>query len=194
MKTSGLLLVLLLGSFPAFAMKNLKQNFPDSCDVVWKAAISVAKTQDYRIVSVDHEDQIISLASGGAWWGERLMTLSLQAGDEGGCVAIVQSRFSGLLHSDGPDLLARVSVDVIKTKIDPESKAFRRFTKCMGKGNGFSTRDCLAKLQKEIAKQKPQPSESSKPKAAVSSQDPGARDWWNIEKKPDPSSSHQPEP
>jgi hypothetical protein len=172
-----------LATAPAFAMKNLQQSFPDSsCDVVWKAAMSVAKTQDYRIVTVDHEDQIISLIAGGIWGGERIMTLSVQAGEEHGCVAVVQSRYSGLIHSDGPDLLARVTIEVMKVKIDPDSRAFRRFKGCMTQTNGYSARQCLQRLQKEIAKESTQTPKLSKPKPSASAQDPGARDWWNVEK------------
>jgi hypothetical protein len=171
-----LAVALALASVPAFAMKNLQRSFPDGCDVVWKAAISVAKTQDYRIVAIAHEDKIISLAAGGAWFGERLMTLSLESGEDGGCVVTVQSRFSGVLHSDGPDLLARVSIEVMKAKIDPESRAFRQFKKCMA-SYGYSTRECEERLQKQIAKESPQ--KPSKPSA--SAQDPGSRDWWNVQ-------------
>lgn len=180
MKTSGLLL-LLLTALPAFGMKNLQHDFPDSCDVVWKAVITIAKTQDYRIITVDHEDRVVSLAGGGWLAGERLMTLSLESGQEYGCTATVQSRFSGLLHSDGPDLLARVSIEVIKGKIDPESKAFHHFTKCMAKGNAYSVRECEQRLQKDIAKEKPQQTpQLSKPASSSQVQDPDSR-WWNVE-------------
>jgi hypothetical protein len=178
---SFLVVVVVAATVPAFAMKNLRRSFPDTCDELWNAAMHVAKTQDYRIVTVDHEDKIISLVAGGVWGGERLMTLSLEPGEEGGCVATVQSRFSGVLHSDGPDLLARVSIEVLKATVDPDSLAFRHFKKCM-EWYGFSTTECEDRLQKEIAKQSKKTSKP-KEKPPASAQDPGERDWWNVDKK-----------
>jgi len=97
----------------SLAMKSRKETFPQSCDLVWKATVIVAKSDQYRIVSISGEEQVISLVAGGVWWGERIMSLSLAPGLEGGCTVKVQSRYSGLQHSDGPDLLMRIHIELL---------------------------------------------------------------------------------
>jgi hypothetical protein len=156
MKTFPLLLLFAFFTFgtvdPAVAMKSHQETFPQPCDVVWKAAVTVAKTQQYRIVSVSKEEQIISVAAGGIWWGERLLSLSLQEGKEHGCTATVQSRYSGLQHSDGPDLLARVHVQLVGDEVGRESEAFTRFERCVS----YSYTDenkCEKKLRKRLAEE-----------------------------------------
>jgi hypothetical protein len=145
-----LLIALLCTSLPSLAMKNRRQTFPQSCDVVWKAAVAVAKSQDYRIISIAAEEQVLSLSAGGIWWGERIISLSLAPGIEHGCTATVQSRYSGLQHSDGPDLLARIDVQLIGEEVDRDSKAFRNFKNCIGSYNHDETK-CVEKLKKAIA-------------------------------------------
>ena len=165
-----LLLVLLAHSSISLALSNRHRAFNRPCDAVWKAAVTVAKTQDYRIVSISTEEQIISLAVGGALSGERLVSISLAPGKEGGCTATVQSRFSGLAHSDGPDLLSRVSVELIGQEIDRDSKEFRRFKSCVESPTSDSK--CEARLQKDLA--------AKSAKAKVEPQSSPDKGWWQI--------------
>ncbi len=46
---------ILLLSVQSVAMKSRQETLPQSCDAVWKAAIAVAKTQQYRIISASKE-------------------------------------------------------------------------------------------------------------------------------------------
>src|SRR5579862_225827 len=131
MKLFLLALCLAIFGEQSLAMKNRQRAFQESCDIVWEAAVSVAKSRDYRIVSLSKEERVISLSVGGVWSGERLISLSLDPDPERGCVAIVQSRFSGLAHSDGPDLLSRVAVAIAARNVDPQSKEFRRYQSCI---------------------------------------------------------------
>jgi hypothetical protein len=170
MKASLVALLMIAVSSSAFAMKNLRRNFDEPCDSVWKAALTVAKTQDYRIVSVDKEDQIISLIAGGAWFGERIITVTFATGAEKGCVAAVQSRFSGVVHSDGPDLLARIGVELISERVGSDSTALQHYRSCIKRYNP-SEEKCEEKLRKEVAHEQ-QP--------AASHDD--SSNWWNVEK------------
>ena len=79
------LLLLLSASSPLFAMKNRFQDFPEPCDVVWKATVAVAKTQDYRLISISDEEKMISLAAGGFLSGERIISLTVAPAPEHGC-------------------------------------------------------------------------------------------------------------
>jgi hypothetical protein len=106
------------------AMKSRQETFPHSCDEVWRASIAVAKTKQYRVISASKEEQILSVAVGGAWGGERIISLSLASSGGQNCTATVQSRFSGLAHSDGPDLLERVHVQLVAETLGPDSEAF----------------------------------------------------------------------
>lgn len=170
----GLLAFLLAHASITLAMSNRQRTFNRPCDAVWKAAVTVAKTQDYRVVSISREEQIISLSVGGVWSGERLVSISLAPGKEGGCTATVQSRFAGLAHSDGPDLLSRVSVELIGQEIDRDSKEFRRFKSCVESPTSDSK--CKARLQKDLA--------AKSAKAKVESQPSPDKDWWH-ESPPD---------
>jgi hypothetical protein len=99
---------------------------------------------------VSKEEQIISLAAGGIWWGERLISLSLAAGVEHGCKATVQSRYSGLQHSDGPDLLGRIHVQLVGDDLGRDSDAFLKFKNCVE--NSYSQEaKCEAKFRKRVA-------------------------------------------
>ncbi len=153
MKTVACLLLGLLLTAPALAVQNRRRNFSQSCDLVWTASVVVAKRQEYRIMSISKEEQIISLVAGGAWSGERVITVSLAPGIERGCTATVQSRFSGLAHSDGPDLLARISVEVIGQTADRNSKPFLRYKRCAEDSYKPSISGCESRLRKELAKQ-----------------------------------------
>lgn len=194
MKTVTTLTVALLLAVPAVAMKNQRENFLEPCDVVWKAAVAAAKTQDYRIISISSQDQILSLSVGGAWWGERIVSLSLAPGAERGCDATVQSRYSGLQHSDGPDLLARVHVQIVGAQIGKDSDVFKRYKVCM-KGYYSDDRKCYDKLKKTL------PAPSAAPPAPTSAKsDPPAKqpnnlpepvtgDWWKPAAPPAPAQS-----
>ena len=149
MKRLLLPIVIVCTALPSVAMKNRRETFPESCEVVWKAAIAVAKTQDYRIVSVAAEEQIISLSVGGAWWGERIISLSL-ASDGGGCTATVQSRYAGVQHSDAPELLGRIHVQLVGGEVDQNSKAFRKFKNCHA-DYGSNEAKCEEKLRRTLA-------------------------------------------
>lgn len=70
------------------------------------------------------------MIAGDAWFEEFVITLSLSTGVEKGCLA-VQSRFSGLGHEDGLDLLSRSSIELLRSKVDPDSKAFKRYRDCI---------------------------------------------------------------
>lgn len=144
-----LAVVALLG-VQCFAMKNTKRTFTESCDSVWDSAVNVAKTQSYRIVSISKDDKILSLSAGGVWSGERLISLSLAPGNEGGCTANVQSRFSGLAHSDGPDLLSRIAAELIAQKVDRNSQAFKRYKNCLD-APYTSDSKCEEHLQRDVA-------------------------------------------
>lgn len=154
MKTMLLLACLATLGSQTFAMKNRQRSFRESCDTVWEAAVSVAKTHDYRIVSISKEDHVISVSVGGVWSGERLISLSLSPDPERGCLATVQSRFSGLAHSDAPDLLSRVAVALIARNIDPQSKEFRRYQSCVESPTPDSK--CEENLRKQLAKVPPE--------------------------------------
>jgi hypothetical protein len=137
----------------SFAMKNRHETFSQPCDVVWKASMIVAKSEQYRVVSVSKEEQIISLAAGGAWWGERIISLNLAPGAEQGCIATVQSRYSGLEHSDGPDLLARIHVELIGEELGFDSEPFQKFKRCMEDSHAHIVGDepkCEAKLRRRL--------------------------------------------
>jgi len=102
---------------PSFASKPRAKTFSLPCDAVWTASVAVAKGKEYRIVSISKEDQVLSVAAGGWVSGERILSLSLSATPQGGCTAVVQSRFSGLAHSDAPDLLMRIEAQTLATKV-----------------------------------------------------------------------------
>lgn len=146
------LAVAVLLSAHGFAMKNRQRIFPESCDFVWTSVVNVAKTQNYRIVSISNENKILSLSAGGVWNGERLISLSLAPGVEGGCTAVVQSRFSGLAHSDGPDLLSRIAIDLLAQKVDRNSKAFKRYKNCLDAAYTSDSK-CEEHLQKDVAEE-----------------------------------------
>jgi hypothetical protein len=172
MRNCAFLLVLL--TLPAAAMKNREYTFHEACDEVWKAAVVVAKTQDYRVVSINREEQILSLSVGGAWWGERMITLSLAQGQEFGCTATVQSRYSGVQHSDGPDLLARLRVQLLDANIDHDSKIYKDFQRCMG-GYNPSVEKCEQRLEKQLAQQPKKPQPNNLPAPATDG-------WWKMSK------------
>lgn len=142
------LIPVLLFSAQSLAVKNRQELISHSCDQVWRAAIAVAKTEQYRIISVSKEERVISLAVGGAWSGERIISLSLESDGEQRCVATVQSRFSGLAHSDGPDLLQRVRLELIGEMLGNDSEAFRKYKRCI---LDSPTAKCDAKLLPGLA-------------------------------------------
>jgi hypothetical protein len=135
--TKSILMLMFVACVTAqsLAMKSRKQTFPQSCDVVWKATVVVAKGDQYRIVSISGEEQVISLVAGGAFWGERILSLSLAAGPEGGCTVKVQSRFSGTAHSDGPDLLLRIHIRLLGEELGTDSKTYQEFKACVEHGS-----------------------------------------------------------
>jgi hypothetical protein len=148
------LFLILLIPVPSLAMKSRKETLPQSCDAVWKAAIAVAKTEQYRIISTSKEEHLISVAVGGVWAGERIISLSLTPDGDQRCIATVQSRFSGLAHSDGPDLLERVHVELVGETLGQDSEAFRKYRKCV---RDSSPAKCDAKLRGEVAAMTEQP-------------------------------------
>ncbi|HEV3511989.1 MAG TPA: hypothetical protein VGS05_09825 [Candidatus Sulfotelmatobacter sp.] len=141
-------IMLLAVSVPAFALKSRERTFPQDCDVVWKASMAVAKSEQYRIISVSKEEQIISLEVGGFIAGERIVSLNLSSLNGDGCTVAVQSKFSGLIHSDGPDLLRRIEVELVGNWLDRESKAFRHFQNCMEFTKDES--NCQKHLRKDL--------------------------------------------
>jgi hypothetical protein len=139
-------------TLPSMAMKNRLQNYTEPCDAVWKATMSVAKSQDYRIISVCTEEQLVSLSVGGAWWGERIISLSLAPDAERGCVATVQSRYSGLLHSDAPVLVAPIHLSLIGLKSGARGqKVFQKLTRCIDSYNNDESK-CVEKFRETVAK------------------------------------------
>jgi hypothetical protein len=161
---SVVLLFLLMLSVEARALKSRDRTFTQDCGSVWKAAVAVAKTEQYRIISVSKEEQIISVSAGGVWSGERIISLSLSSRSDHGCTATAQSRFSGLVHSDGPDLLRRVYIEVIAETADRDSKAFRRFKACM-EGHG-DERKCEDDFRKSLTRPE-NAAESESPSSAA---------------------------
>ena len=133
----SILLTMVIGcvAAQAFGMKNRHETFPQTCDAVWKTTVAVAKSQEYRIVSISSEEHVLSLVAGGAWFGERIISLSLAPGDEGGCTVTVQSRFSGLAHSDGPDLLVRIRIELVGEQLGHGSKAYEEYKSCLEHGS-----------------------------------------------------------
>lgn len=127
----------------SLAMKKKYETFPQSCAAVWNASVTVAKSERYRVVSISKEEQVISIAVGGAWWGERIVSLSLAVAGEQKCTVAVQSRYSGLIHSDAPDLLDRIHVELVGEFIGRDSKAFHKFERCV---EHSSYRGCEEKL------------------------------------------------
>jgi hypothetical protein len=142
------LITVFLLSAQSVAMKSRREALSRSCDEVWRAAIAVAKTQQYRIVSASKEEWIVSVAVGGAWAGERIISLSLASDGEQRCIATVQSRFSGLAHSDGPDLLERVHVELVGEILGRDSEAFRKYKHCI---RDLPPAECDVKLLPGIA-------------------------------------------
>jgi hypothetical protein len=163
----------------SFAMKSRKQTFPQPCDVVWQASVAIAKSDQYRIVSISREEQVVSLVAGGAWWGERIISLSLAPGNEGGCTARVQSRYSGLQHSDGPDLLLRVHIQLVGEELGSDSKAFQEFKSCTEKP--YSGRDLGGDHGKWENEPKCEAEFRQKLGAEKLHSDPAL---WNIDRKP----------
>jgi hypothetical protein len=155
---------LLFVSVQSFAMKNRLETFPQPCAAVWKASVAIGKTEQYRIISISREEQIMSLAAGGAWWGERIISLSLAPGGERGCTVTVQSRYSGLEHSDGPDLLARIHVQLLREELGVDSAAFQKYKDCVGSpaviGNEAK---CEVKLRRRLDADEPAPAVRADP-------------------------------
>jgi hypothetical protein len=145
---SASIFMIMLLSEPLLALKDKQETLPQSCDAVWRAAMAVAKTEQYRIISVSKEEQLISVAVGGFWGGERIISLSLASDGAQRCVITVQSRFSGMAHSDGPDLLERVHIEVVSEALGRDSEAFRKYKHCL---RDSSPRKCDAKLRPVIA-------------------------------------------
>jgi hypothetical protein len=169
------LLVLSAGAaVPSFAMKNRTETLDQPCDVVWKSAVTAAKRQEYRIVGISQEEQIISVAVGGFWAGERIVSLSLAPSVERGCVATVQSRFSGLIHSDGPDFLARVRVQLIADTLPADREAFHKFKDCVEYSPSASEAKCEAKFRQKLAAK-----EQAQPNNLPPSRTDG---WWKSDK------------
>lgn len=152
MKVGFCALLLGLVSIPSWAMKNRFQDFPEPCELVWKAAMTIAKGQDYRLVSVVPEEKLISLSVGGFWSGERLISLTLAATPERGCRVTVQSRFSGLAHSDGPDLLTRIRVQLVGDELGRDSGDFQKFKRCAESGASPEPK-CEQKFRERLARQ-----------------------------------------
>ena len=181
MKTLAVLAFSVCLALPAAAMKNRHEDFTEPCDVVWKAAVAVAKSQEYRIVSIASEEQILSLDAGGIWWGERIISLSLAPGAEHGCTATVQSRYSGLQHSDGPDLLARIHVQMISAHLDKSSEAVKKYQDCLNGYNNDPSK-CYEKLKKRAGITDPAPAAAPSPanQAAAANNVPApvTGDWW----------------
>jgi hypothetical protein len=163
------LLCLLMLCVEARALKSRERTFTQDCDSVWKAAVAVAKTEQYRIISISKEEQIISVSAGGVWSGERIISLSLSSRGDHGCTATAQSRFSGLAHSDGPDLLLRVYVELIAETTDRDSKAFHKFKACM-EGHGDESK-CEEHFRKSL----------TRPENAAKSESPSSA-WWQLTK------------
>ena len=136
--------------------------------------MKTAKGQHYRIVSVSKDEHIISVVAGGAFTGERILTLSIAPGAEHGCDATVQSAYSGIVHSDAPDLIERLAYELISPKLDHGSKAFKHFKNCE-EYSSASAAACEKHLQKDLAKERP----------ATNSPDSDLSAWWkNSEAKP----------
>lgn len=168
MKVSCCTLLLFLVSVPSSAMKNRFQDFAEPCEVVWKAAMAVGKTQEYRLISVNTEERLMSLSVGGFWFGERLISLTVAPAPERGCRVTIQSRFSGLLHSDGPDILTRIRVQLIGDELGRDSEAFQRFKRCAESG-ASSEAKCEDKLRERLAQK-------------TSDNRSDSSNWWNIQK------------
>lgn len=155
MKSISVSLFVICIAANSFAMKSHQVTFNQPCDVVWKAAIAIAKTNQYRIISVAKDEQIISLAAGGAWWGERVISLNLGPGtSDQTCIATVQSRYSGLQHSDGPDLLVRIRIQLVGDELGRDSKDFQKYKDCVETPkNSVVTGNepkCAAKLRRRL--------------------------------------------
>ena len=164
MKSSLLPIFIICLAAQSLAMKSRKETFAQPCDLVWKASVAVAKSEQYRIVSISREEQIISLAAGGAWWGERVISLSLAPAVEKGCTATVQSRYSGLEHKDGPDLLARIHLQLIAEEPGADSKAFQELKSCVESGGdypdwggGGRKSKCEEKFRRKLEAEKQKP-------------------------------------
>lgn len=114
---------------------------------------------------------LVKQEASGFWGGERIVSLSLLDRGGDGCVATIQSRFSGLIHSDGPDLLRRLQVEVLGSTADRDSKAFKRFRDCM-EGPGVGSDRCEERYRKDL-------SASSKNSVPASND----KDWWETSKK-----------
>jgi len=140
--------VILLLSVQSLAFKDKKETLAQSCGAVWKAAMAVAKTEQYRIVSASKEEQFVSVAVGGFWGGERIISLSLASDGEQQCIMTVQSRFAGMAHSDAEDLLERVHVEVVAEAVGRDSEAFRKYKKCV---RDSSPARCDVKLRPLVA-------------------------------------------
>jgi hypothetical protein len=158
----SILLTMVIGCLAArsFGMKSRQETFSQPCNAVWKASVAIAKTEQYRLISISKEEQIISLAVGGAWAGERIISLSLLSVGEGTCTASVQSRFSGLAHSDGPDLLVRIHVELIGEELGQDLESFQKFKNCVedSKANIVGNEPkCEAKLRRRLDAEKPAP-------------------------------------
>jgi hypothetical protein len=165
----GLLLIAI--AIPSFAMKNRYEDFPQACDVVWKAAVTVGKSQQYRIVSISDEERILSLAAGGFISGERMISLAIAPAPERGCRVTVQSRFSGLAHSDAPYLLGRIRVQIVGDELGRETEAFAKFKNCVENSDSDAAK-CEAKFRRRLAEAK----------ANSTVQQSDSRNWWNISK------------
>lgn len=171
MKVKFLLFVLLLLNFQAFALKSRERTFAENCDVVWKASMAVAKSQEYRIVGVSKEEQIISLAVGGFMAGERIISLNLTSLNGDGCTVSVQSRFSGLIHSDGPDLLRRIELEIVGNSLDRDSKAFKHFKDCL---EWAKSEKCEKRLREDLERDAAKASKPELPKDNT----PSMEGWW----------------
>jgi hypothetical protein len=136
-RQASIVFFLFLLCIPSLAMKNHKTTFREPCDAVWHAAVTVAKSQNYRIVSIATDEHVISLVAGGVWWGERIISASLAPGVEFGCELTVQSRYSGAEHSDGPDFIARVTVELITPNLNHNSVEYHKFEDCLHGGSDW---------------------------------------------------------
>jgi hypothetical protein len=101
------LIFILCIAVPTIA-KEQEKTFSRPCGEVWDAVKATASTGQYRILSVDKEDQIISFAAGGFWGGVRELSAHLHQGEGKSCTVTVQSRFTGLVHHDAPAFLKRI--------------------------------------------------------------------------------------
>jgi hypothetical protein len=105
---------------PVAMAKTHKDNYPVSCDVLWKAVKdTIRNSGQYGIVGIDNTEMSISYVIGGTLGGKRINSVVLNKLPNNTCEMQTQTAYSGLIHNDAGDFKKRVDEALAKQASTP---------------------------------------------------------------------------